>query len=60
MKVKVLKDMEHGGKAERRVQVTDCSDINIVIQGFRLCFVRDRPFRRNSEGWNSKFIFNNS
>jgi hypothetical protein len=31
MKVKVLKDMERG-RVEGRLQVTDCSDINIVIQ----------------------------
>jgi hypothetical protein len=48
------------GGVEGRLQVTDCSDINILVQSISLDLVRSPPLSRNSEGQNSQYISSNS
>jgi hypothetical protein len=40
--------------------VTDCSDINILIQSISLGLVRTPAFSTNCEGEHSQYIFSNS
>jgi hypothetical protein len=61
MKVKVRRTWKgRWGVVEGRLQVTDCSDINILIQSNGLGLVRTPAFSRNSEGEFSQYIFSNS